>query len=96
MLPLVLDGGGGYAIRPDGEIVRFLWDSLNHCEIEQDIRTRNMVLYQGSRKYPELQEIVPSRSPDDMDCPYCGGTGIELLSVKLRVDNIVCYCGGIG
>jgi hypothetical protein len=95
-LPLALDGGGGYAIRPDGEIVVFLWDDKSHCEVEKVLRIRNMALFQGSRKYPELSELVPLRSPDDIDCPNCGGTGIEPISVKLGVDNIVCYCGGLG
>lgn len=96
VLPLALDWGGGYAIRPDGETVSFLWDTINRCQVEKESRIRNMALFQGSRKYPELKELVPSKTSDDIDCPHCDGTGIEPMSVKLGAGNIVCYCGGLG
>ena len=95
-LPLALDSGGGYAIRPDGVIIGFLWDNKNEYEIENNRRIQNMVLFQGSKKYPELARLIPSRTGEDVDCPYCRGTGIVAEAVELRVDNIACYCGGLG
>ena len=95
-LPLALDSGGGYAIRPDGEMVCFLWDKKNEYEIEESRRIQNMALFQGSKKYPELRALIPARSLDDIDCTYCKGTGIVAEAIELRIDNLVCYCGGLG
>ena len=59
---------------------------------------RNLVLFQGAKKYPELSELVPSRPPDAEDCSHCNGTGIEPMNEKPGLDEerIVCYCGGLG
>lgn len=97
-LPMFLDSGGCYAIRPDGEIISFVWDEPYNLESEDDPRICNLVLFQGAQKYPELSELVPSRPSDAGDCSHCGGTGIEPMNEKLGFDNerIVCYCGGMG
>ena len=97
-LPMFLDFGGCYAIRVDGEIVSFVWDEPYSLKPENDPRIRNLVLFQGARKYPELDELVPKRPPEAEDCSHCGGTGIEPMNEKLGFDEemIICYCGGLG
>ncbi|MBA3322342.1 MAG: hypothetical protein H0T45_12985 [Pyrinomonadaceae bacterium] len=97
-LPMFLDFGGCYAIRPNGEIISFDWDEPYNLESENDPRIRNLVLFQGAKKYPKLSELVPSRLPDAEDCPHCNGTGMEPMNKKLGFDEerIVCYCGGLG
>jgi hypothetical protein len=97
-LLMFLDFGGCYAIRPDGEIISFLWDKPYNLEYENDPRIRNLVLFQGAKKYPELDKLVPPRPPDAEDCSHCGGTGVESMNEKLGFDEerLVCYCGGLG
>jgi hypothetical protein len=95
VLPLTCDWGGCYAIRPDGEIVVFLYETPEVCSVEEDPRIRNMAIYQGSLRYPELKELVPLRPPTARDCPTCEGTGIHPISLQIERDNILCYCGGL-
>jgi len=65
-LPMALDFGGCYVIRPNGEISSFAWDELYDLRIEDDPRICNFVLFQGAKKYPELLELIPSRPIDAM------------------------------
>jgi hypothetical protein len=99
-LPLYLDMGEGYAIRPSGEIVGFEWDNEENFQIERDARIRNIALNQGSKKFPELKRLIPPRSINDLDCSGCNGTGIPVIFSQLGMDEvvkggIVCYCGGL-
>jgi hypothetical protein len=93
VLPLMSDWNGCYAIQANGEIIWFLWDSYRDIRPETDPRIRNVVLFQGSKKYPEL---VPQQPTDAKICRHCEGTGIEPLSAKHGIKNINCYCGGLG
>lgn len=100
-LPLYLDMGGGYAIRPDCEIVVFAWDDEENFQIERDALNRNIALNQGSKKFPELKRLIAPRSADDPDCSGCNGTGISLIYSQLGMnlderERLVCYCGGLG
>lgn len=96
VLPLVLDMGGVVTLDPGGHILSFLWDDTEHPRLESDPRIRNVALFQGSKKYPELKDLLPAKPDDARICPSCGGTGIDPAAAKLDVDNIVCYCGGLG
>jgi len=92
-LPLTLDMGGCLAIRADGEIISFLWDEPHDVKIERDPRRRNIALYQGSLKYPELAPLVPSRPTDAKPCGNCAG----IAAIRAQgIDNVVCACGGLG
>jgi hypothetical protein len=95
-LPLRLDMGGVYAIRPDGQIISVCWDKEEDYQVENDRRICNIALFAGSKKYPELKQLIPLRSQDDVECPHCNGTGTLAINAELGVDNIVCYCGGLG
>lgn len=95
VLPLCCDMGGVLAINVEGEIRSFLWDDTLHGQVEYDPRIRNVALFQGSKKYPELELLI--QKPDDARvCDSCEGTGVEPLAKKLNTDAIVCYCGGLG
>ncbi|MGH7437917.1 MAG: hypothetical protein ACRENE_19735 [Polyangiaceae bacterium] len=91
-LPLTSDMGGCLAIRPDGKIVSFQWDEPHDAKVEQDARWRNVALYQGSLKCPELAPLVPPRPTDARPCEHCAGVAaIRAQGIK----GIVCYCGGL-
>ena len=96
VLPLCWDFGGVFAINPSGDILSFLWDDTLHPQVEYDPRIRNLALFQGSKKYPELKDLVPAKPNDAHVCPDCAGTGIAPHAAKLNTDAIVCYCGGLG
>lgn len=98
LLPMMLNFGGCYGIRPNGDILSFLWDEPNNLRLEKDPRIRNIVLFQGSKKYPDLAGLVPVRPVGAADCSHCHGTGVEAFSAEhgLNPDVFVCYCGGIG
>jgi hypothetical protein len=94
VLPLYWSMSDLYAINARGEVLSVLWDTL-HARIESDLRSRNIALFQGSKKYPELVDLI--EKPDDaIVCPHCGGTGIDRYAAQLKTDAILCYCGGLG
>jgi len=97
-LPLYTDWGGGVAIRPDGELIGFLWDEPQSIKVETDPHLRFLALVTGSERYPELALLSPQRTSNNRDCPLCKGTG-EVDGLKEHgIDTKVvrCYCGGVG
>jgi glycine/D-amino acid oxidase-like deaminating enzyme len=98
LLPTTLDMGGCYAIRSDGEIFSFLWDSPYDLRPEDDPRIINIVLHQASQRYPELAGLKPQKPTGAQICSFCNGTGDPLFGkdLKLEHNNIVCYCGDLG
>lgn len=96
-LPLYLDWTGCLAIRPDGEVIWIEDESYEVREVE-DERVRNLALFQGSRRDPDLRCLVPSRPPDATDCPDCHGTGkLPFPAGKEDLaEVVVCSCGGLG
>lgn len=95
VLPLIWGIGGVYTIHPSGDIISFPWDDNSQGQIELDQRIRNLALFQGSKKYRELESLI-EKPENARVCPYCGGTGIDPYAEKLNTDAIVCYCGGLG
>lgn len=95
-LPLFTEMGGVYAINISGDIICFPLDNLELPEEENDPRIRNIVLFQGSKKYPGIRDLIPEKPDDARTCPHCQGTGIEPFSAKHNIDGLVCYCGGLG
>jgi hypothetical protein len=95
-LPLMLDMGGSYAIRANGDLVQFDWDGRGGAEPLEDPRLINIALHQGSLKYPLLAGLVPSRPAGARDCPHCDGTGRLPLTTTPGLENVMCYCGGVG
>jgi hypothetical protein len=96
LLPACLDMGGCLGLRPSGEVASFVWDEPRLLRADWDERTRNMVYYHASLKYPTLAHLVPCRPSDAVVCSFCGGSGrCNELGEKLA-DHLVCYCGGLG
>jgi hypothetical protein len=92
-LPLCCDMGGCYALRTNGQVVSWLHDIPDSVRLEEDPRIRNIALFQGSKKYPALEILVPARPPEAIECTHCRGTG--KIPGPLA-NKIVCYCGGLG
>ena len=93
VLPLMWDWGGCFAARPNGEIISFLWDEPDNMRLATGAHIRNMGLYQAAKRYPTLQQFIPCRPADALDCPQCNGTG---HLPELFPKNFVCSCGGLG
>jgi hypothetical protein len=83
-------------ITPTGDVVVFSWDNHEDYRIETDQRVINGILYQGIKKYPELNELMPVRTENDPECYSCHGTGILPFAAANDESNIVCFCGGLG
>ena len=96
VLPLALSFDGMLAISPDGDIFSISYDDPIDVQKIDDTRIINLALCQGAKTYSELAWLMPMRPSDAQICPYCHGTGIESLSTKHNLPNIVCYCGGLG
>jgi hypothetical protein len=95
-LPLCGDMGGCLALRVDGEVLAVGSDEAEGARVERLERIRNAALFQGSRRYPELAELVPLRPEGARTCPDCGGTGVGKVAREIGAANVVCYCAGWG
>ncbi|MEJ7848060.1 MAG: hypothetical protein WKF92_08240 [Pyrinomonadaceae bacterium] len=96
LLPLVF-AWDPICIVPDGTVISMIWDNLDDRKVETDLRLVNMALFQGTRKYPQLENLRPIRSENDIECQYCGGTGVDPIAREInQTENIICYCGGLG
>jgi hypothetical protein len=96
ILPVVMDMGGCYALRMNGEVVSFTWDEPTDLTVESKPLHRRMVFYQGSLKYPALSPLVPSCPPEGITCVACNGSGtIQGLLPELAA-RVICSCGGLG
>jgi hypothetical protein len=81
------------AIRPDGEIVGWLWDApLGNGFPVTSNSFMLAALTSGAATYPELGELLPARSEDAQACRFCEGRQ------HLRAwRNMPCpVCGGRG
>ena len=95
VLPVLIDWSGFFGLQQDGEILVVPTEEGEEAKIEIDGRVRRIAVYRGTKKYPELKELVPARPFDASDCYYCEGHG-ELNLTGFEPDTIVCYCGGLG
>jgi hypothetical protein len=96
ILPVWLDMGGCYGLRLDGTVVSFTWDEPHQIRVEPDERIRNLALFQGSVKYPELRCLVPQRPASGVTCPHCAGSAKVYFDPKDLSKTFVCFCGGLG
>ncbi|MEM7245848.1 MAG: hypothetical protein AAF533_10925 [Acidobacteriota bacterium] len=89
-LPLYFGITVAHGVRPDGSVV-----TRNELEARVEVVTspfwRRMVLFQGSKRYPELSALVPEEPPEARRCSGCSGTGIFE-----RFPLATCWCGGLG
>jgi hypothetical protein len=96
LLPVVLDMGGCYGLRSDGEVFSFTWDEPFQLNRETDVRLRNLVLFQAGKKFPKLEPLVPSRPIGSRDCEFCQGTGTVVDLPADLAKSVLCFCGGLG
>ena len=98
-LPLDADMGGCIALRPDGELilVHGEQDGSSPTEWTEEIEPewRIAALAAGSRRYPELADLLPTKGPDDIDCPDCGGAGTWSMPDGAEGPGCGC-CWGLG
>jgi hypothetical protein len=96
ILPLLLDMGGCYALSLTGEVVSFSWDEPDKLRLETNEMVCNIALFQGSKRYPDLEFLVPSRPSQVIVCKWCKGTGVMAGLPKELSDKAICGCGGLG
>ena len=98
VLPLYLDWSGAFGIRSNGEFFSFSYEKPYEIKTDYNQREINGILFRGSKKYPELHEIMPLRTTNSIECSSCNGTGIDPMNEKIGFteERIVCFCGGLG
>lgn len=95
-IPLLLDAGGFFALRPDGTVVEVGWERPEVAAPVSSARLRDVALRAAVKRYPELAQLLPSRESDSVPCPQCGGSGTHPMALAAGIDNLVCWCGGFG
>jgi hypothetical protein len=96
VLPLSFGIDGGHGIRIDGEIIKYLVEDPQAWDIESDERIRNIVLFQGSKLYEKMSELLPRRNSTSQICLQCNGSGVPIGISAQEQANVICYCGGLG
>jgi hypothetical protein len=91
-LPVMMDGGGVFGLRPDGQVVSTSWDDPDQMQIESEPRIINIVHFKASQKFPSLKSLAPERTEHCKTCPHCNGS----RRYPSFGGTIVCYCGGVG
>jgi hypothetical protein len=97
-LPLYLDWTGCKAVRPNGQVIWIDYEEPHQVRAVEDERERNIGLFQGSRRDPDLRFLAPSRPTDAIECPDCRGTGRLTFPEghEHLAERINCSCGGLG
>jgi hypothetical protein len=95
VLPLLVDWTGFWGLRADGEILFVGTEDGQGLVVEIDARHQRIVLFQGAKKYRELEPLLPKRPDTAQDCPSCLGTG-NINMPGIAPETIICYCGGCG
>ena len=94
-LPVMIGWTEFWGVKPNGEVWVVATEGDEKPQVESDARMRRMALFQGTKKYPKLKPLVPSRPLDAVACSHCGGSGrVDVPGVEPGV--VICYCGGLG
>lgn len=98
VLPLYLDWSGAFGIQPDGEFFSFSYEKPYEIKTDYNQREINGILFQGLKRHPSLQDLMPVRTDHSIECSDCKGTGIHPMNKTLGYteEKIVCFCGGLG
>ncbi len=98
VLPIYPDWSGAFGIRPNGEFFSFSYEKPYEIKTAYNQREINSVLFQAVKNYSELQELMPVRTPDSIECPDCDGTGNykKFADHEVLSKTVVCFCGGLG
>lgn len=93
VLPLYPSGLGWYGINLQGEVVFTDGEEPLRVLVEENAVLIHVALFQGGRRFPELNELAPVRKANDLTCPECRGSGVHPLAESL---DVLCLCGGSG
>lgn len=91
-LPVMMEMGAVFGIRPDGVVVSTLWDDPAQIQIEMEPRIVNITYFQASKKFPALASLAPQRTEKSKTCTHCNGSGNH----PGFGGAVVCCCGGMG
>ncbi|MCB1043327.1 MAG: hypothetical protein KDC35_10320 [Acidobacteria bacterium] len=86
--------GGSVFLSPKGELFEFAEysGSTRKLESREEILTSLAI---GSRRYPQLANLLPLRDRDAKICDLCEGEGVVLVGVTKK--EIICgKCAGLG
>jgi hypothetical protein len=75
-LPVYADLNGGLAVKSDGKVVHYSWETREVREAEED-RAR-LAIARLVREHPAFAELLPDRPADAESCGACAGTGLVL------------------
>lgn len=93
-LPIFGSMWADYYLRPTGEIV-IVGEDFDHPDVDSVYSEWDRVLpilVSGSRRYPQLRELLPVRGSDDVDCP-CQTIPLAIF----REGKVICSeCKGLG
>lgn len=75
-LPVFADLGGGLAVKSDGKVVHYSWETREVREADGDM-TR-LAIARLVREHPAFAELLPDRPAEAEPCGACAGTGLVL------------------
>ena len=75
-VPVYADLSGGLAVKSDGTVVHYSWETREVREADSGMKQIGLVRL--VREHPALEELLPERPPNGVHCPACKGTGIVL------------------
>jgi hypothetical protein len=75
-LPVYADLGGGLAVKSDGKVVQYSWETREVREADGDM-TR-LAIARLVREHPAFAELLPDRPAEAEPCGACAGTGLVL------------------
>ncbi|HUF04901.1 MAG TPA: hypothetical protein VMM38_12095 [Aridibacter sp.] len=94
---VLIDGGIGYGayISPSGDIFLETYDLVEGSDPTYDrtVTGQLQVIRLGSKRIPELLELLPSRPEYSLDCQACSGNGWQIIG-PIRI--ICTDCSGLG
>jgi len=75
-LPVYANLGGGLAVKSDGRVVQYTWETREVREVDGDIS--RLAIARLVREHPAFAELLPDRPADAESCGACAGTGLVL------------------
>jgi hypothetical protein len=91
-LPLYVGWVEVIAVRPDGALVRWSTEGdYQGTRAVSDATVARAALVEGTKRYPPLRDLIPTRPAAARTCPDCGGAG-----ALAALPNVSCACGGVG
>lgn len=84
--PLGADIYAAWFVRPSGEVLVWSFldsdDDYDHIRPEPHAWMRHFAIREGTKHFPDLIELLPTRPFESVDCPTCQGVGFTLRTHK--------------